>query len=153
MTPGKRLRQLRHFRQLRMIDPSVETQAKFFQPGEAAAETIVGEQSSRRLAAQRVAGVPSRRVANAAEALRARRHMGFEHRRHRVAKCEISVADNGCRDARSDCWVRGDLAGHRFEKLDFADRLQLLGTTFSIAVAALDGDGRNHVVAATQIDE
>ena len=41
----------------------------------------------------------------------------------------------------------------RFEKFDFTDRLQLLGAIFSIAVVALDGDGRNHVVAATQIDE
>ena len=79
--------------------------------------------------------------------------MSFEHRRHRVAKCKISVADNGCRDARSDWRVRGNMAGHRFEKFDFANRLQLLGTTFSIAVAAFDGHRRNHVVAATQIDE
>jgi hypothetical protein len=66
--------------------------------------------------------------------------MGFEHGRNRIAAGEISVTDNRSGNPACDCGIRTDLLGHGFEKLDFADRPQLLGTAFSITVVALDRD-------------
>src|SRR5215467_6424725 len=88
---GKGAREINKLRKLWMIEPGIEAQAVALQTGKTAAKGTVRQQTRRRVAANLLTRIPGRRMPDAAEAIRACRHVRFQHLRNRVSQPEIRM--------------------------------------------------------------
>ena len=160
----KRLRQVSQLRDLRVVNPALERQPVGAQVRVAAPEGGIEEKvrhhgwsvggarghgSIRQHARLR----PRPTMTDAAEALRACRDLGLEHRRDAVAQPQICRTDDAGGGAQIAISPAGALCRDALYELGFADNPELFGTVGTIHRPALDEHRLTHVVPFGVRDE
>ena len=150
----KRPRQTDGFRDLRVIHPRVERQAKITQAADPCAEVRATQQPGRRIrvsVTHLVARVPGAGMPDTAKS-RTGCAMRFEHVANRMTQAQVREADDpGCNPRPGLTALQGRRA--TVHELGFADRPQPGRTVRAVLLVALNVDRARYPVAAADIGE
>lgn len=153
---GKGARQTDDVGQLRMVQPGVEGQAHCREAGEPGTEIsafvemwlYVGA-----AVADRIAGVPARRMAHSAKASAAGLDMSFEDRLDAIAQGQIGIADDPGGDAGLAVAAARAHGGEVVDELGLADRPHFLRPVGAVHRTAFEKHRRDDVVPGVDIGE
>ena len=153
---GKRPGEVGEVGDVRVIDPALERQSVRPEMGVSSPEVCLQQHMLRKVGrlVGRHGGIrPRRTMADAPKALRARRDLRFEHRRHPVTQPEVGGADDARRHPRLTVSATRAHRRDALHEFRLADHPELFRTVGTIHRRALDKHCLTHVVRTDILDE